>query len=57
MLQNRFQDLHLESHYERFEDGTNTLFGKDASVQLKSLKVYHGVYEEVAMSKLLFERF
>lgn len=36
----------LGSYYERFEDGTNTLFGKDASVQLKSLKVYHGVYEE-----------
>lgn len=36
----------LGSYYERFEDGTNSLFGKDSSVQLKSLKVYHGVYEE-----------
>ena len=37
----------LGSYYERFPDGTNTLFGKDrgASVQLKDLKVYHGVYE------------
>ncbi len=36
----------LGSYYERFEDGTNSLFGKDAGVQLKSLRVYHGVYEE-----------
>lgn len=36
----------LGSYYERFEDGTNSLFGKDASVQLKSFKVFHGVYEE-----------
>ncbi len=36
----------LGSYYERFEDGTNSLFGKDANVQLKSLKVFHGVYEE-----------
>jgi len=36
----------LGSYYERFEDGTNSLFGKDAGVQLKSLKIYHGVYEE-----------
>jgi hypothetical protein len=36
----------LGSYYERFEDGTNSLFGKDASVQLKNLKVFHGVYEE-----------
>ena len=36
----------LGSYYERFEDGSNSVFGKDASVQLKSLKVYHGVYEE-----------
>jgi len=36
----------LGSYYERFEDGTNSLFGKDASVQLRDLKVYHGVYEE-----------
>lgn len=37
----------LGSYYERFPDGTNTLFGKGrgASVQLKDLKVYHGVYE------------
>ena len=36
----------LGSYYERFEDGTNTIFGKDASVQLKDLKVFHGVYAE-----------
>ncbi|KAL3797378.1 hypothetical protein HJC23_010504 [Cyclotella cryptica] len=36
----------LGSYYERFPDGTNSLFGKDASVQLKELKVYHGVYAE-----------
>lgn len=36
----------LGSYYERFEDGTNSLFGKDASVQLKNFKVFHGVYEE-----------
>lgn len=36
----------LGSYYERFEDGTNTLFKKGASVQLKDLKVYHGVYEK-----------
>jgi len=38
----------LGSYYERFPSGTNTLFGKKrgASVQLKDLKVYHGVYEE-----------
>lgn len=36
----------LGSYYERFEDGTNSLFGKDSTVQLKSLKVYHGVYED-----------
>lgn len=36
----------LGSYYERFPDGTNSLFGKDASVQLKELKVYHGVYSE-----------
>lgn len=36
----------LGSYYERLPDGTNTIFGKDASVQLKDLKVYHGVYEE-----------
>jgi TLD len=37
----------LGSYYERFADGTNSLFGKNkASVQLSDLKVYHGVYEE-----------
>jgi len=36
----------LGSYYERFPDGTNSLFGNQASVQLKDLKVYHGVYEE-----------
>lgn len=36
----------LGSYYERFADGTNSLFGKDASVQLTELKVYHGVYAE-----------
>jgi TLD len=37
----------LGSYYERFPDGTNSLFGKGkASVQLSDLKVYHGVYEE-----------
>ena len=37
----------LGSYYERFPDGTSTLFGKrGGSVQLKDLKVYHGVYEE-----------
>lgn len=36
----------LGSYYERFADGTNSLFGKEASVQLKDLKVYQGVYEE-----------
>jgi hypothetical protein len=36
----------LGSYFERFPDGTNSLFGKAASVQLKELKVYHGVYEE-----------
>jgi len=36
----------LGSYYERLPDDGNSLFGKDASVQLKNLKVYHGVYEE-----------
>lgn len=37
----------LGSYYERFADGTNSVFGKDmASVQLTDLKVYHGVYAE-----------
>jgi len=37
----------LGSYYERFPDGTNTIFGgKDSVVQLRDLKVYHGVYEE-----------
>jgi hypothetical protein len=36
----------LGSYYERFPGGGNTLFGKrGGSVQLKDLKVYHGVYE------------
>lgn len=37
----------LGSYYERFADGTNSVFGKnDPAVQLRDLKVYHGVYEE-----------
>lgn len=36
----------LGSYYERLPDGTNSLFGKDAGVQLRDLKVYHGVYAE-----------
>lgn len=37
----------LGSYYERFPDGTNTVFGeRGGSVELKDLKVYHGVYEE-----------
>jgi hypothetical protein len=36
----------LGSYYERFPDGTNSLFGKQSQVQLRELKVYHGVYEE-----------
>ena len=37
----------LGSYYERFSDGTNSLFGPGkAAVLLKDLKVYHGVYEE-----------
>jgi len=37
----------LGSYYERFPGGGNTLFGKrGSSVQLKDLKVYHGVYAE-----------
>mmetsp|Transcript_14249 Transcript_14249/g.23012 ORF Transcript_14249/g.23012 Transcript_14249/m.23012 type:complete len:145 (-) Transcript_14249:639-1073(-) len=37
----------LGSYYERFPGGGNTLFGKrGASVQLKDLKVFHGVYKE-----------
>ncbi len=36
----------LGSYYERLPDGTSSLFGKDSSVQLKELKVYHGVYAE-----------
>lgn len=37
----------LGSYYERFEDGTNSLFReRGSSVKLKDLKVYHGVYEE-----------
>jgi hypothetical protein len=34
----------LGSYFERMSDGGNSLFGKDASVQLKTLRVYHGVY-------------
>jgi len=36
----------LGSYYERLPDGTNSLFGKDSSVQLRDLRVYNGVYEE-----------
>ena len=36
----------LGSYYERFEDGTNSLFGNDSAVLLQDLKVFHGVYEE-----------
>lgn len=36
----------LGSYYERLPDGTNSLFGKDSNVQLRDLKVYHGVYAE-----------
>ena len=36
----------LGSYYERLPDGTNSVFGKDAAVQLRDLKIYHGVYEE-----------
>lgn len=37
----------LGSYYERFLDGTNSLFGKGVSqVELRDLKVYHGVYKE-----------
>lgn len=37
----------LGSYYERFADGTNSLFGKgNSAVLLKDLKVYHGVYAE-----------
>jgi hypothetical protein len=36
----------LGSYYERFADGTNSLFGKQASVQLREFKVYQGVYAE-----------
>jgi hypothetical protein len=39
------QGSKLESYYERFADGTNSIFGLNAAaVQLKDLKVYHGVY-------------
>jgi len=34
----------LGSYYERMPDGGNSLFGNEAAVQLKSLRVYHGVY-------------
>lgn len=36
----------LGSYYERFPDGVSSLFGNVPSVQLKELRVYHGVYEE-----------
>lgn len=38
----------LGSYFERFPGGGNTLFGeiRGSSVQLKDLKVYHGVYAE-----------
>jgi hypothetical protein len=36
----------LGSYYERFADGTNTLFGDSASVALKEFKVYQGVWGE-----------
>ncbi|KAL7579600.1 hypothetical protein ACA910_007965 [Epithemia clementina (nom. ined.)] len=37
----------LGSYYERMPDGSNSLFGKGiAQVQLRDLKVYHGVYAE-----------
>ena len=40
----KFARSKLGSYYERLQDGGNSLFGKDAGVQLNSLKVYHGVY-------------
>ncbi|KAL7532306.1 hypothetical protein ACHAWF_004080 [Thalassiosira exigua] len=36
----------IDDWYERFPDCTISLFEKDASIQLKELKVYHGVYAE-----------
>jgi len=36
----------LGSYYDRLPDGGNSLFGKDSNVQLKDMKVYHGVYAE-----------
>lgn len=38
----------LGSYFERFPGGGNTLFGQSrgSNVQLKDLKVYHGVYEK-----------
>ena len=36
----------LGSYYERFPDGTNSLFGSSGSVKLKELKVYQGIYED-----------
>ena len=35
----------LGSYYERFADGTNSVFGKQASAQLREFKVYQGIYE------------
>jgi len=36
----------LGSYYERFDDGTNSLFRSSSSTKLKDLKVYHGVWGE-----------
>ena len=36
----------LGSYYERYKDGTNSLFKSTGMAKLKSLKVYTGVYEE-----------
>ncbi|GMI05732.1 hypothetical protein TrLO_g10628 [Triparma laevis f. longispina] len=36
----------LGSYYERFEDGTNTIFRDKGSKELKEVRVYTGVYEE-----------
>ncbi|GMI15471.1 hypothetical protein TrVE_jg3550 [Triparma verrucosa] len=36
----------LGSYYERFEDGTNTLFLNKGSTQLKDVRIYTGVYDE-----------
>lgn len=36
----------LGSYYERFPDGTNSLFGNSGSAKLKEFKVYQGVYQD-----------